>query len=208
MKILLFLFLAGCASQPFDLYDPTPTEDSPAKADPIVRIKADDLSCTGFVIDDHYVITAAHCIPDEYDTITVLSLDKTIKVKATLFDYSEQADYAALKGDFSKFNRLGIISDTKELVNVYRANNLSPRLMSCGTPYKGELLCANVTGADSYYEKVIAGGFNLPGTSGGPVIDKQTMKAVGVIHGLLGDKVILAPLYEILTNLGLVGKDE
>lgn len=144
----------------------------PKKYSPIVRLvdNKGDFFCSGFVADDNYVITAAHCV---YDAKTVMVNERT---PATVIGYQGREDFALLKGDFREYGRLPFSYSTGISIAL-----VGRMVAACGYPegsYFVTCTPAKILGPSMFYHEAI--GEMYPGMSGGPVIDIET----GVVIGL------------------------
>lgn len=178
--------------------------DVNAKFDAIIRLKREDGSsfCTGFVIDGEYAITAAHCVADmDKDTNIKIFDRKNIDTNtvATVLGFNHRNDTAILAGDFTRFRRLAIEKDKN---GFYEHPNSMYHI--CGYPYGQKFLyCSQgkVVEPSNFGMRLIGAG--VPGMSGGPVINTDTGKAVGLNSYVDGPYFVSFPLTGILGSFGL-----
>lgn len=173
------------------------------KLNPIVRLVKNNMTfCSGFVIDDHTLVTAGHCvlrqgefglytIPDEIEIRAYNN--KPLGVTGEVEYTDIQLDHAILKGDFRKFEPAIYISDVKELEKI---RILGKRFTSCGYPLGGNLYCSTITYVGPYGFMVKTKGILLPGMSGGPtMLDDGTI--IGTNNLVTEEDSVISPLYNI-----------
>lgn len=162
----------------------------------IVQIKSKSGGCSAVVVDDNYVLTAAHCVQTTFghdkSPIEVFDhqggqTDSHVYVAAFYPDY----DVALLRGDLSEFKYIELES--------YHAVQLNKYHVSCGFPsLQNRVSCVPVLPTSNYYFYISATGFIIRGMSGGPVIDPETGKVIGVNSAAGPDRIFIAPTFGIL----------
>lgn len=162
--------------------------------------------CSGLVISPSVIITAAHCVQDRPNDVPTISVQATkasnIGVDATVLASNGRSDLAMLKGDFRIFSTRAIETDAvviNKLIDSY-----DTKLVACGFPWGGDLVCSPVKAPVRCFFSICASGYLYPGMSGGPVIDLKTGKAIALNTAVDHDGVILSPyinIFDILKQL-------
>lgn len=156
--------------------------------------------CSGVVVGPRTLITANHCVSDTApgDVAAEVRAEDGIGTnKLAYFVHGNyQADYAILKGDFSKFDSAAFDFKPAEIIA-----GMSSRVQSCGYPYGGKLFCVEVKSLRQNRFGFSGSGVLYPGMSGGPVFNMETGHVIAVNSAVTDNEVILAPLIEIYANL-------
>lgn len=171
--------------------------------EPVIKIADADGNgfCSGYVADDHYIVTAAHCLKiggshEMRENLTIVNEAGEIVAEATAAGINLRIDVGILHGDFKKFKKLPSEFYQDGLIYSYPTHHY----MSCGYPYgQKEEVCTpfypSIPRTDMMFGFVRSGiSTMIPGMSGGPVINTSTGKVVGVNVGgtLVGS--IIAPV--------------
>lgn len=152
--------------------------------------------CSGTVISDKYLITAAHCVgpreimPGFYSpgAVSVLIKSQTNKTEiASVAGIDSVMDQAILQGNFKGWSQAGLETKTEAVVQAMGKH----QLLSCGYPLSGELYCAKISEAVQYVFSFAFTGYLFPGMSGGPVFDLTTGKIVGTNFAAIDDKILI-----------------
>lgn len=206
--LTLALLLAACNAQRY-LAKSKATVTSTVKLDYTVRLVADNgfTFCSGTVVSDHTIITAAHCIVEDTimgpmlrsGTITI-RVDDNIdrKVVALPLKANIQMDTALLTGDFRMFKHANYISDVTKITAFAKVGQ---PFKSCGFPLGGHLYCNTMLFKDiDVFMWHADKGLLLPGMSGGPVFVNDFIAGESVIAtntAMDGDSAVISPLYNI-----------
>ena len=170
--------------------------------------------CSGTVITDTLIVTAAHCIQvGPFGGAMILDIRDNDKVPLGVLAMpvfvNPRADIAVLYGDFRTFQKIKISKGVKHTMNQLLDNRHS--LRSCGYPWSAELTCVELTGRVFTFEPGVGGagisaqGWMLPGMSGGPVLDEVTGELVAVNTAVSVNHVYVSPVAGLA---GMFGLDE
>ncbi len=199
-----FALSLGCSSLSQNPY----VQESKLPA--IVRLSAlmsdgnEHFFCSGTVISDKYIITAAHCIAGApYDTEIIIKSSYGVKASvAKIRAQGMQLDYAILEGNFHMFQHMPVERSTMQIQESFEH---SSEVQSCGYPGGGELVCKSFSDATPYVFMYSAAGVSMyPGMSGGPVIDMETGRLIGVNSAMTEHEALLTPIIEIFQTLNVL----
>lgn len=187
----------------------TAAKSSPVnhKRAPIVRLHDSATGaffCSGTIIGPKLLLTAAHCIqnyifaPADIPPINIRTADGlNIGVLATIGGADSRGDIALLVGDFSSFDTMKIETRPEENVKSFDED----RLRACGYPRAGALYCTVYLHIANEGFQRSGTGHLWPGMSGGPVVDLDTNRVIGVNTAVAGAYILVSDIVEIFADL-------
>lgn len=171
-------------------------------ADGLLRIYRTDGSfvCTAFVIDDTTAVTAQHCMGGFYENQVIL-LNNEAETYGQFFAANGRSDIAMISGNFKAFKKYTVETDPEKdaLVNKNKMN-----LVACGYPYGGKGVCYQMTELDKGIDMIKGTGQMYAGMSGGPVVDLNSGKVVGVNHAVGVGYVVIAPTVNMFDSMRII----
>lgn len=158
--------------------------------------------CTGFIISDDYMISAAHCFVDpktsklndkQYGARSRSVEEEKVVMTAfvDIVGVHVNADYAVLKGDFKEFSKLKI-NVSGSVMREWTQRSLLPGMppipvFAVGYPYGTTVAMAyaqsNCRNVYDFIECELSQGL-FPGCSGGPVIDPLSGEVIGINYAM------------------------
>lgn len=171
----------------------------------MVRLEVDgQFLCSGTVISDDYVLTAAHCLMRSGFNPGLRTEKITIRAEGQLIPnigyaaaLNQRADYGLIRGNFVLNNKARLSYKPRTILDV------GPVVMSCGFPWGAEDTCYRAYNLQPFYATIAAVGVMFPGMSGGPVIDVLSGRIFAVNSGLTPNAVIFAPLVGLFESLNV-----
>jgi hypothetical protein len=172
-----------------------------------VRLTRDGKTfCSGIIINDTTMITAAHCVV-AMTPMGAFLLEEYVDIRASdnvergtmakIQSVSTQLDRATLKGDFKAFKHNRVLSDPEDNAKIRIPGT---RMISCGYPMGTELYCATMTYVteDGFQmrTKNVGTGLLIPGMSGGPTMLPDGT-VVGVNSAVEGENSLISPTYNM-----------
>ena len=155
--------------------------------------------CSGTVISDELVLTAAHCLNGGQVLIQSLPVNKKLAlVTAMPIMANPRADYGLLKGNFKGFMNLKIQVDPAKDIFYFPSTYIA-----CGSPWGSSPVCYPITKPlVKYFDLFVTEGQLYPGMSGGPVIDIKTGVIVAVNSAVGAEGILVAPLIGLFESIG------
>lgn len=207
--VVLAMFLPAQPLEPSAPLKSYP-EVSSGKMSAVVRLHDVDTGrffCSGVVISDKLIATAAHCVVEfslfgnvaKKVSVNIRAPDgKDLGIIAKVEGAHPGADQAIVSGNFSRFASLQLVDNVKEDLSMLLDNN--KLLITCGYPWGAELYCVEIYARRYYQFMVEAKSYLFPGMSGGPVIDVKTGKVVALNRAVGGENVYVSPTMGIFIN--------
>lgn len=167
----------------------------------IVRLETMDgqFFCSGAVISDTEVLTAAHCINPYTRYMVISSINyegKVEKVNSTAAMFNPRSDTAIVVGNFKNFSKLKFNSNPEDDILLHDYD-----LAACGFPYAGSLVCYRLTNTFKMVDVIAATGQLYAGMSGGPVIDMATGTIYAINHAVTDQYILIAPIISLKESL-------
>jgi S1-C subfamily serine protease len=180
--------------------------NEPKKFNPLVRINISGAFCSGTIIDDNYLLTAAHCVSDvdhrlQKDVPVYVFSDtgeNTRIIGTPVFSVASQ-DVALIKGNFTQFKYALV-----DLYGRFPVQAGNEPYLSFGFP-AGQKEASQVylfPRGNYLFMYLMVGGTILKGMSGGPVINRRSI-VVGVNSAVTENSVLIGPVIGILTLAGI-----
>lgn len=156
--------------------------------------------CSGTVISNTTILTAAHCMMIE-GPMKIASLPDAkghvTEALGVAYKINPRADYASVKGNFSAFSKMAFSTNPAADILYHNYN-----LVTCGFPYGGRPVCYRITRPEKFVDQIKAKGQMYAGMSGGPVIDLNTGTIYAVNTAVTDGYIILSPIInaEVVLN--------
>ena len=167
---------------------------------PVIRLhtpETGEFFCTAVIVSPHLALTAAHCVVNltMFDAITVRDSTGKFVTTARVAGLNERADYAIIRGNFTRTQRLKAETDPGKILKMVM--DQKRQIIACGYAWSGNMFCSTVEHRHMMIFQIAGTGFMYPGMSGGPVIDVATQTVVGVNSRVTETDIVFSPIIEI-----------
>jgi hypothetical protein len=189
--------------------------EAPSKNNP------DGFVCTGTVISNDYVVTAAHCLTDAdgnlRESINIVGIKNTsefpLTVKAKPAAMNARSDVGLITGNFELFQKTKINASI-----TYTVENIGPKvidvmglqfeipaqIVSCGFAWgEQRFACFQIEGIQQFGTQLLGRSFMYPGMSGGAVVDNIGATLIGVNTGVIDSYSVYSPLVGMFNYFGI-----
>lgn len=175
----------------------------------IVRLHTTDgrFFCSGFVISAKYVMTAAHCLTEDFElTDNPISIrlpsGQDVNTVGTPAAVNINSDLGLITGDFSGFNVVHVSTTPGLTLQIFMG--AAGPVISCGFPYGDQATCLQFLPQTNFLNFIAGQGFLYPGMSGGPVFSLLTGIVVGVNSAMMEGGVLIAPIIGLFSEVGII----
>ncbi len=166
---------------------------------PYYVVKTSRGKCSGFAINNEYLITAYHCIKNfEYVKLTnpeFRTYDARRNQEGIVVDFNKELDIALIKGSFKDTQKL-------YLHNMWDFSGIS--FETCGAPEHRKIIdCFKVKNVEVHSDYLIGEGFTRPGMSGSALVDRNLNIVLGVLIGTTDKKTHYVRISKIFEKLNI-----
>lgn len=149
--------------------------------------------CSAFLVSDKHLITSAHCLEfmQEGDRVNLTFNDNPNEYVASILyipsEYDGNGGVDAIKRDYAILELENATFSNHYKLQLNTSTQLTDPIIVAGFPRGRTFSAASGTITGLSYEKldetlqIMAGAW--PGNSGGPVIDKETNRVIGILFG-------------------------
>lgn len=205
LVILALVISTGCSNKiVLPTYNPSDILDNmeDLKESYLIRLHDENgkFFCSAVVISKSYALTAAHCLMTDRVISVHTNNNKDLGTKAKRASASPRGDIGAITGDFSAYNVAALTTTMTDTLTTILSSH---RLLACGFPWGGVATCISFRKPTPFGFQIAGQTAFYPGMSGGPVLDMDTMRVVGVAAAMSGDMGIFSPTIEIFSQLDI-----
>lgn len=171
------------------------------KTDPTVRISVNGaFTCTGFVVSQIYIITAAHCVEELHQVVQIHDSSKEIFILGEVVGIYDPMDQALIRASIG--SRIAPVKAdfTGKLMSME-----TTQVITCGFPGgQPEVLCNAGTLSGSRFFMRTGVGALYKGMSGGPVFvldEKEGLVVTAINSAVDSNGIIVGPLISFSHNM-------
>jgi hypothetical protein len=170
---------------------------------PLYIIESNNNKCTGFAINDHYLITAYHCVKNnDYVKLTNPDFKKNhsgFNQEGIVVSIDKNIDIALIKGSFKDVRKYYFPEEIKEY---------GTRTITCGAPnHRSQIDCFRVKNLETTSNYIKGEGFSRPGMSGSPLLEERENTVRGVLTGATGNQTFYVPINKALEAMDIYPED-
>lgn len=171
------------------------------KTDPTVRISVNGaFTCTGFVVSQIYIVTAAHCVEELHQVVQIHDSSKEIFILGEVVGIYDPMDQALIRASIG--NR---IAPFKADFTGQLLSKATTQVITCGFPGgQPNVLCnAGLLSGSRFFMRTGSGAL-YKGMSGGPVLvldEKENVVVIGINSAVDSKGIIIGPLISFSHNM-------
>ncbi len=176
---------------------------SKGKYKPFYLVETNKNKCSGFAINDDFLITAYHCVQNvDYVNLTNPDFNKNqngFNQEGIVVSVDKKSDLALIKGSFKDVYKYSFEQEDQDNGNL---------IFTCGAPnHRSKIDCFRVKIHKKNEDYVIGTGFSRQGMSGSPLIDREKDSVLGVLIGVSSDQTFYVPIHKVFHMLDIYPED-